>query len=344
MKLLTTCVEQENLTARPAIHPQKSNYYNQTVPPQLTIKSIRLQNPFILAPLAGYTDLPFRLLCRRYGAALCYTEMISCHGIVYRKEKTLQMAKSVPDERPVALQLFGADPAMMGEAAAAASELAIDIIDINMGCPVKKVVKKGAGAALMKNPDLAASIIRQVCKNTTLPVTVKIRIGWNHETVVAPDFAKMTEDCGVSGIAVHGRTWAQGFGGKVDRQTIARVKQSVSIPVIGNGDITSYAEALEFLEMTGCDGVMIGRGALGNPWVFRPEGSPSSLSRRLKCLAEHLDLIQQYSNPDKILARIKNHAGRYFKGIAGGSAIRRQIYSTKDFHELAALAQGSELP
>ena len=305
---------------------------------RLHIKSLQLKNPLILAPLAGYSDLPFRLLCRQFGAALCYTEMISCHGLVYDKDKTLQMTRTVSEERPVTLQLFGAEPEMMGEAAAIVSDMAVDIIDINMGCPVKKVIRKGAGAALMKNPALAAAIISQVCKKTSLPVTVKIRTGWHHDAIVAPEFARMAADNGASGIAVHGRTWSQGFGGAVDWQTITRVKESVSIPVIGNGDITTYTEAQAILEKSCCDGVMIGRGALGNPWVFSPEGTPEILSKRMEGLRSHLQLIQQYSEPEKILARIKNHAGRYFKGIAGGSAIRRQIYAATDFTALMDLS------
>jgi len=313
------------------------------VTPRLQIKSLQLENPLILAPLAGYSDLPFRLLCRQFGAALCCTEMISCHGLVRDKKKTLQMTRTVPEERPVALQLFGADPEKMGEAAAIVSGMDVDIIDINMGCPVKKVVKKGAGAALLKNPALAAAIIRQVCKKTSLPVTVKIRTGWNHDAIVAPEFARMAEDNGVSGIAVHGRTWTQGFGGTVDWLTIARVKQSVSIPVIGNGDITTYKDALLFLEKSGCDGIMIGRGALGNPWVFSPDSTPASLAKRLEGLRRHLELIQQYSDPDKILARIKNHAGRYFKGITGGSVLRRQIYAAPTFAALMELSESIQL-
>ena len=306
---------------------------------QLQINSLQLKNPLILAPLAGYTDLPFRLLCRQFGAALCYTEMISCHGLVYDKKKTLQMTQTVPEDRPVVLQLFGADPEKMGEAAEIVSDMAVDIIDINMGCPVKKVVKKGAGAALMNDPGLAAAIIRQVCKKTSLPVTIKIRTGWNHDAIVAPEFAKMAEDNGTSGIAVHGRTWTQGFGGTVDWQTITRVKNSVSIPVIGNGDITTYQEAHTFLEKSGCDGVMIGRGALGNPWVFTPGGTPATLAERMMGLRQHLQLIQKHSDPDKILAKTKNHAGRYFKGIIGGSSMRRQIYAVSTFAALMELAQ-----
>jgi len=306
---------------------------------QLQIKSLHLESPLILAPLAGYTDLAFRLLCRQFGAGLCYTEMISCHGLVYQKEKTQLLTRTVPEERPVALQLFGADPIIMGEAAALVSDMPVDIIDINMGCPVRKVTKKGAGAALMKDAYLAATIISEVCNNTNLPVTVKIRTGWNHDSIVAPDFAKMAEDNGASAIAVHGRTWSQGFVGQVDWQTIARVKKNVAIPVIGNGDVNSYQEALQFMDNTGCDGIMIGRAALGNPWVFSPEGIPTSLAKRMAGLKRHLELIQDFSNTDKILPKIKTQAGQYFKGIAGGSAIRMQIYQAGSFDEILKLTQ-----
>jgi len=305
----------------------------------LQIKSLHLESPLILAPLAGYTDLAFRLLCRQFGAGLCYTEMISCHGLVYQKEKTQLLTRTVPEERPVALQLFGADPIIMGEAAALVSDMPVDIIDINMGCPVRKVTKKGAGAALMKDAYLAATIISEVCNNTNLPVTVKIRTGWNHDSIVAPDFAKMAEDNGASAIAVHGRTWSQGFVGQVDWQTIARVKKNVAIPVIGNGDVNTYQEALQFMDNTGCDGIMIGRAALGNPWVFSPEGIPTSLAKRMAGLKRHLELIQEFSNTDKILPKIKTQAGQYFKGIAGGSAIRMQIYQAGSFDEILKLTQ-----
>ena len=305
----------------------------------MQIKSLHLESPLILAPLAGYTDLAFRLLCRQFGAGLCYTEMISCHGLVYQKEKTKFLTRTVPEERPVALQLFGADPIIMGEAAAMVSDMPVDIIDINMGCPVRKVTKKGAGAALMKDAYLASTIISEVCRNTNLPVTVKIRTGLNHDSIIAPDFAKMAEDNGASAIAVHGRTWSQGFVGEVDWQTIARVKKNVTIPVIGNGDVNTYHEALQFIEMTGCDGIMIGRAALGNPWVFSPEGNPTSLAKRMAGLKCHLEFIQQFNNPDKILPKIRNQAGRYFKGIPGGSSIRMQIYQAKSFEEILTLAQ-----
>jgi nifR3 family TIM-barrel protein len=249
------------------------------------------------------------------------------------------MTMTVPEERPVALQLFGADPVKMGQAAAIVSDMPVDIIDINMGCPVRKVIKKGAGAALMKTPKTAAKIISEVCKNTTLPVTVKIRTGWNHDSIVAPEFAKMTEDNGASAIAVHGRTWSQGFGGQVDWQTISQVKKNVSIPVIGNGDVDTYDAAILAMEKTDCDGIMIGRAALGNPWVFTPEGIPTSLVKRMAGLRRHLEIIQEFSNPDRTLPKIRNQAGRYFKGIVGGSSIRGQIYQARSFNEILKLAQ-----
>jgi nifR3 family TIM-barrel protein len=306
---------------------------------QLKIDTLCLDNQLILAPLPGYSDLAFRLLCRRFGAGLCYSEMISCHGLAYQKDKTIRLTQTIPEERPVALQLFGADPDIMGRAAAIATDLHFDIIDINMGCPVKKVVKKGAGAALMINPKLAAQIITAVKKNTTMPVTIKIRTGWSQDGIVAPDFAKMAEDNGASAVAVHGRTWSQGFGGQVDWQTISLVKKNVTIPVIGNGDITSFRAAMQAIEETGCDGIMIGRAALGNPWVFTPEGTPSSKIERMAGLKLHLENIQQFNDPGKILPRIKNQAGRYFKGIAGGSVIRKHIYDAKSFAEIMSLAE-----
>ena len=306
---------------------------------QLQIKSLQIKSPLILAPLAGYSDLSFRLLCRQFGAGLCYTEMISCHGLVYQKEKTLRMTRTISEERPVALQLFGSDPVKMGQAAALVSDMPVDIIDINMGCPVRKVTKKGAGAALMRDPKLAATIISEVCKNTNLPVTVKIRTGWSHDSIVAPEFAKMAEDNGANAIAVHGRTWSQGFNGQVDWENITQVKKNVSIPVIGNGDVDTYHTAMQLMKKTGCDGIMIGRAALGNPWVFSPEGTPNTLAERMAGLNRHLKIIQKFNNPDRILPKIKNQSGRYFKGIAGGSAIRQQIYQVESFDEILKLTQ-----
>jgi len=293
----------------------------------MRIGTLNLDNPFVLAPLAGYSDLAFRLLCREYGASLCFSEMISCHGLHFRQKNTLDMLKTSAAERPVAMQLFGAEPEVMGEAAAILSELPIDLIDLNMGCPAKKVIKKGAGCTLMKNPALAAEIIRGVVKNSSVPVTVKFRSGWDHQSISADDFARMAEDNGAAAVTVHARTWSDGFSGTADWRIISQVKQAVSIPVIGNGDIQSHADGVRMLAETGCDGVMIGRAALGAPWIFSAEAPENpSLAFRLTALKRHLALIAKHQ-PDTPPSQIKNHAGRYFKGVPGGAEIRRQIFS-----------------
>ena len=259
---------------------------------------LTLRTPFILAPLAGFTDLPFRLLCREYGADLCYSEMISCHGLVFQQKNTLDMTVTTPEERPVVMQLFGSEPEIMGEAAKILSEQPIDAIDINMGCPVKKVTQKGAGCALMREPKHAARVIEAVAQNTTLPVTVKFRSGWTHQQIIAPEFAKMAEDHGAAAVTIHARTWSDGFGGTVDWSVIRRVKEAVRIPVIGNGDIKSRAGGTAMMEATGCDGVMIGRAAVGEPWIFDPNAPDSpSFSFRLLALRRHLDLIKKF-HPD----------------------------------------------
>ena len=308
------------------------------------IGTLRIDNPFILAPLAGYSDLAFRLQCREFGAALCFSEMISCHGLHFRQKNTLDMLKTVAEERPVAMQLFGSEPEVMGEAASILSELPIDLIDINMGCPARKVIKKGAGCALMKEPALAAEIIRSVVKGSKVPVTVKFRSGWNHQSIIACDFAKMAEDNGAAAITVHARTWSDGFSGTADWRIISQVKQSVSIPVIGNGDVQSHADGLRMLAETGCDGVMIGRAALGAPWIFSAHAPENpSLAFRLAALNRHLALIAQHQ-PDTPPSQIKNHAGRYFKGVVGGAEIRRQIFNQTSYAGLRELVDSFANP
>lgn len=305
----------------------------------LQLAGLTLDSPFILAPLAGYTDLPFRRLCREFGAGLVVSEMISCHGLIYEQAKTLAMLASSPKERPIAFQLFGADPLIMGRAAAMLSTFQPDLIDINMGCPVKKVTKRGAGAALMQEPKLAAEIIRSVIKNSTVPVTIKTRIGVDSRHISAVSFARMAEDVGVAAITVHGRTWAQGFTGTADWEVIARVKEAVCLPVIGNGDILSQPQGLAMMRESGCDGVMIGRAALGNPWVFAPEGKPADLSLLLAGVSRHLQLIEQMMTTDHVPGCIKNHLGRYFKGLPESARHRKMIYECKDLPALhAALA------
>lgn len=301
----------------------------------VSIGPLTIPTPLVLAPLAGYSDLPFRLLCRQFGAGFCVSEMISCHGLVYGQEKTISMLASCEAERPVSFQLFGSDPEVMGEAAARLSSCGPDLIDINMGCPVKKVTKRGAGAALMADIDLAETIVKSVVANSSCPVTLKIRTGVDSASICAAEFAHMAAANGVSAICVHGRTWKQGFAGQADWKTIKEVKRQVAIPVFGNGDVTNYDQAAARMSESGCDGVYIGRGAIGNPWVFSRTGRPRSLGPIVEAVEHHLDLIEQYSSgPIRGLGSIKNHLGHYFKGLPGCSRIRKEIYGQQDFNSL----------
>jgi nifR3 family TIM-barrel protein len=308
--------------------------------PVASIRAIIQQPHFALAPLAGYSDLPFRLLCRENGAAFCFSEMISCHGLIQAQKNTLELMQSRADERPFGIQLFGNDPVLMGKAAALISSWPIDLIDLNMGCPVRKMVKKGCGAALMKDLHLAGAIIKAVHDNTPLPVTVKFRSGWTHDHINGPQFAAMAEAAGASAVTIHGRTWDQGFGGRADWLVIKAVKEAVSIPVIGNGDILSYADGMRMMAETGCDAVMVGRGALGNPWVFSPIGLPATLSGRLPVIERYLELACQYLRVDKVLFKIKNHTSRFLTGLPGAASLRQAIYSSETIGEIISLLSG----
>jgi tRNA-dihydrouridine synthase B len=305
----------------------------------IAIGNVHLSGRLILAPLAGYSDLPFRLLCRRHGASLCVSEMISSHGLVYSQPATRALLASCREDRPVAFQLFGADAGIMGAAAERLNDCRPDLIDINMGCPVSKVTKRGAGAALMTDLPLAERIISAVVATASCPVTVKCRIGPDRTDLNVVSFARMAESAGAAALFVHGRTWKQAFGGEADWHLIAQVKQSVSIPVIGNGDIGDYQQAQSRLAESGCDAVMIGRAALGNPWIFSDLGKPASLEEILATARQHLSLIERWGNGNH-LGSIKNQLGRYCKGLPGAAHFRAALYQASDWQALISVLHG----
>ena len=309
----------------------------------LKIGDINLESPFLLAPLAGITDAPMRRICSMQGAALVYSEMISAKGLWYRDKNTERLMYMYEDEGPVALQLFGSEPEIMSFAAAKLEERRNVILDVNMGCPVPKVVKNGEGSALLKNPELAGRIIEAMVKETGKPVTAKIRMGWDESSVNAVEVAKILEQAGASAVAVHGRTREQYYTGKADWDIIREVKQAVDIPVIGNGDIFSGRDALDMIEKTGCDFVMIARGALGNPWIFaeakalwegkEPPKVPDADEKR-EMLEKHFCDLLELKGEYAAVREMRKHTGWYLKGMPGAAAMRREINQITDAQEL----------
>ena len=235
----------------------------------MKIGNVNIDNNVVLAPMAGVTDLPFRLLCKEMGCGLLYTEMVSAKAILYNNKNTEALLEVTPQENPISVQLFGSDPQIMADIAKRIEERPFDIIDVNMGCPVPKVVNNGEGSALMKNPELAAKIVRAISDRIKKPVTVKFRKGFNDENINAVEFARMMEQSGASAVAVHGRTREEYYSGTADWDIIRKVKEAVKIPVIASGDIFTPEDAVRCKNETGCDGLMIARGARGNPWIFR---------------------------------------------------------------------------
>lgn len=297
-----------------------------------------IQGKALLAPLAGITNLPFRLIARHFGCELCFTEMISANGLIRESAKTSDYLKTCPEDQPLGVQLFGADPDIMAQAAVIVSEHHPDLIDINMGCPVRKVVKTGSGAMLMKDPLLAGRIIAAVVKAVSAPVTVKIRAGWSRSALNAVEMAGVAEDSGAAAIIVHGRTADQGFSGHADWSVIRQVKSAVKIPVIGNGDIWQPQDALRMRSTTGCDAVMIGRGALGNPWMFQGinqlfAGSDHyrpSLSERHAIIKKHWGLETDIYGQRLANRTFRKHLLWYTKGLTGSGRFRETVGKMTD--------------
>jgi tRNA-dihydrouridine synthase B len=314
--------------------------------PILTIGALTLDYPVLLAPLANVTDSPYRLLCRRSGAALVFTEMVSAEGVVRNSAKTWALARFQAEERPIGIQLFSHDPVALGEAAARLEVLEPDLFDINFGCPVRKVVKRGAGAGFMEDPARIAEAVRQVVSAIHRPLTVKFRTGPKPDRLTVVEAALAAQEEGAAAVTVHGRTTDQGFKGKADWEIIARVKQAVRIPVIGNGDVFSAPDMRRMLDETGCDGVMIGRGSLGNPWIFsacrahlRNESWNPPTPAQMWELVEYHYRSMIAAKGARGMREMRKYLGWYSKGLPGAADYRACVFRLEDPETVLTVTQ-----
>ena len=314
----------------------------------MKIGNLQLDNEVFLSPMAGVTDLPFRTICKEKGCGMLYTEMINAKALCYDDENTKKMLRMEKDEHPVAVQIFGSDPEFMGKAASIMNQYPNEILDINMGCPAPKVVKNGDGSALMRNPKLAAEVLSAVVKNSEKPVTLKIRKGWDDDCINAVEIAKIAQECGISALAIHGRTREQFYSRKADWDIIAEIKQAIEIPVIGNGDVFEVQDAVNMLEKTKCDAIMIGRGAQGNPWIFNrinhymktgeilPE---PTLEEKITTAIKHMNLAVAEHGDYVAVREMRKHIGWYLKGLKNSAKYRDQINKITDYKEVIAMLE-----
>ena len=311
----------------------------------MQIGNLKLENRLIMAPMAGITNMPFRVIVKGMGAGLVFSEMVSAMGLTLKAKKTLQYLKSVPAEKPLGVQIFGSEPDVMARAAEMAVEAGADTVDINMGCPVKKVVKTGAGASLLKDPKKVSQIVSSVRKICRAPLTVKIRAGWSPEKTVACEISRIIEDCGADAIIIHPRFANQGYSGKAVWSLIGTVKEKVKIPVIGNGDIISPSDAFDMMKETGCDGVMIGRAAVRKPWIFRQilqleKGLPvqePDLSELRSIIMTHYNLLQDSMNEHRAALCMRGLLIHYTKGLPGSGRFREGFNKIKDLESLVSV-------
>lgn len=313
----------------------------------MKIKDIEFENNIFLAPMAGIADRAFRELCINYGAGYTVTEMVSSKGLTMGDKKSKELLTLGETENPAGAQIFGDNPEIMAQAAQKCLEFNPDIIDINMGCPAPKIAMNGGGASLMKNPKLAGEIVKAVRQAVDIPVTVKIRKGWDDESITAVELAQIAEKNGASAVTVHGRTRMQMYSGKVDYDIIAKVKKAVDIPVIANGDVVDEQSAAIMLEKTNADAIMIGRGALGNPWIFRRINAylsecrvlpDVSINEKMAVMLKHIQKIIEYKGEYTAMREARHHAAYYTKGIRGGAALRKEISTFEHFEQLEELA------
>lgn len=312
----------------------------------MEIGNLKFDHIAFLAPMAGIADRAFRELCVQHGAAYTVTEMVSSKGLTMGDKKSAQLL-TIGSERPCGAQIFGDDPETMAQAAKKCLAFSPEIIDINMGCPAPKIASNGGGASLMKNPQLAYEITKSVAEAVPVPVTVKIRKGWDNDGINVVQMAALAEKAGAAAVTVHGRTKEQMYSGKVDYDIIAEVKKAVSIPVIGNGDITDEQSATMMMEKTNCDAIMIGRGALGNPWIFSRINAyfdecrvlpPPTIAQKMVTMLGHVQKIIEYKGEYIGMREARHHAGYYTKGLRGGATLRREICQMEHFEQLQELA------